>query len=417
MWWKALFKSVRKWSPQMVAKKRRVWLNVYGIPLHVWDEGLFELLGASFGDFLDFDENTIGRRRLDMARIFVTTSRRGFIDQEFQIKVMGVVFKLWVVEEKYGGGGWRTAVLGEEDEVQSVGSREGELIGGGEKVFSDEGDRSPRSYNSVHLGVGPFPEKVGPSVGCFEKQRESLNVTFLPCQENRKDMEDLFSKNMMRTGQVSVQTAFVGDCSADVSAREVDLLADQQLVGQEVTSAAPIYPTLLDFPPLRKAVHYGPGPVLNLREAKSLKVEKLEVRPKGPVYSDSAVKGAHLVNKHIRFLEDSECLDASDSIEDYGDAEERALKFKKKLHLKKQGNGANGRKGGLGGATITPPSGIDIVAGDQDCVVTETQFTNGGEANLKVLAEAKLDDIKKQVGFSYSPLVVNKVTKEPSKVN
>lgn len=71
MWWWGMFKSVKKWSLQCVAVKIRIWLKVLGIPLHVWDGELFKTIRAFLGEFLDFDEDTIGRRRLDLARILV----------------------------------------------------------------------------------------------------------------------------------------------------------------------------------------------------------------------------------------------------------------------------------------------------------------------------------------------------------
>jgi len=98
-WWNGMFKEVKKWRPPMAAQKRRVWLQVHGIPLHVWDEVLFKLIGSKFEDFLDFDEETICRRRFDIARIRVSTVRRGIIDEVIKIKVVGAIFNLWVVED------------------------------------------------------------------------------------------------------------------------------------------------------------------------------------------------------------------------------------------------------------------------------------------------------------------------------
>jgi hypothetical protein len=90
-WWDSMFKSVKSWNPKLVAESRVVWIEVPGVPPHVWD-----------GVFIDFDEDTIERKRLDVARVQVSTMRRGFIDEVLSIKVMGALFKLWVVEE--GGG-------------------------------------------------------------------------------------------------------------------------------------------------------------------------------------------------------------------------------------------------------------------------------------------------------------------------
>jgi len=97
-----MFKKVHRWSPEHVADSRTVWLNVHGVPLHVWDEPLFKNLGSLFGVFVDFDEDTICRNRLDFARLQVSTVRKGLIDEMVNLKVMGAVFFLWVVE--VGGG-------------------------------------------------------------------------------------------------------------------------------------------------------------------------------------------------------------------------------------------------------------------------------------------------------------------------
>jgi len=74
--WNSMFKNVKRWSPQKVAVRRTVWLNVFGIPFNAWDEPLFKLLGSNFKAFQDFHEETIERRRFDLARIKVITERK-----------------------------------------------------------------------------------------------------------------------------------------------------------------------------------------------------------------------------------------------------------------------------------------------------------------------------------------------------
>lgn len=41
-WWSVVFKDIKRWSPQLVASRRRVWLKVYGISMHMWEEGFFK---------------------------------------------------------------------------------------------------------------------------------------------------------------------------------------------------------------------------------------------------------------------------------------------------------------------------------------------------------------------------------------
>ncbi|MCI32402.1 DUF4283 domain protein, partial [Trifolium medium] len=56
--------------------------------------------GGKCGDFLDFDEVTASRARLDVARIKIATSFRGCIDESLMITALGVRYSVWVVEEK-----------------------------------------------------------------------------------------------------------------------------------------------------------------------------------------------------------------------------------------------------------------------------------------------------------------------------
>ncbi|MCI71192.1 LRR receptor-like kinase, partial [Trifolium medium] len=53
---------------------RETWVKVYGIHLHVWGENLFKAIGSKYGEFLDFDNNTASRAKLDVARIKISTS-------------------------------------------------------------------------------------------------------------------------------------------------------------------------------------------------------------------------------------------------------------------------------------------------------------------------------------------------------
>lgn len=62
----------------------------------------------------------------------------------------------------------------------------------------------------------------------------------------------------------------------------------------------------------------------------------------------------------------------------------------------------------------TPPSGIDLMTHDQFEVVPETQ---GDDVNVEVLGESKLEAIKKQIGFSFSPKMGNLVDKKYIKVD
>ncbi|MCH79405.1 DUF4283 domain protein [Trifolium medium] len=161
-WLSYYFFDVKPWSPNLVNDKREVWVKVFGIPLHVWGDSLFKVLGARFGEFVDYDEETASRTRLDVARLKFSTTMRNFIEAPVKILVMGVAFEVWVVEEK--------------EERRFIGDQ-GRDMGG------------DRSYG----GSSAFPAKamvVGGEDVVFSGEDE-VSVDLGPCQhlDRPKDLE------------------------------------------------------------------------------------------------------------------------------------------------------------------------------------------------------------------------------------
>ncbi|GAU18663.1 hypothetical protein TSUD_124960 [Trifolium subterraneum] len=99
-WIRYYFKEVNPWLPSSFVDRRDLWVKVYGIPLHVWSENLFKVIRGKYGEFLDYDDCTASRAKLDIARIKISTSFRGFIDDPLNIMALGVTYSLRVVEEK-----------------------------------------------------------------------------------------------------------------------------------------------------------------------------------------------------------------------------------------------------------------------------------------------------------------------------
>lgn len=153
-WWNVYFKEMKMWKPHMVATKRMVWVKIFGLPLHVWEEDTFKQIGAQFGVFLDFDDATINRKRLDVARVKILTDRLGWLNEVVDITVVGVNFRVSVVEEggpvvvKEGDGG----VEWEDRSIEDSAAEE-DVVGKvlGERSQSEEED--PTSPSLRKLGA------------------------------------------------------------------------------------------------------------------------------------------------------------------------------------------------------------------------------------------------------------------------
>jgi hypothetical protein len=115
------------------------------------------MVAGRFGVFLDFDEPTASKQRLDVARIKLRIVRRGLIDTVLQLKVLGELFDMWVVEERCGCGEDRSleADVGHRDDVNpNSNSGDGDWKGDDGDVFSeDRSDSDSLESGEVALGM------------------------------------------------------------------------------------------------------------------------------------------------------------------------------------------------------------------------------------------------------------------------
>ncbi|KAK2406699.1 zinc finger CCCH domain-containing protein [Trifolium repens] len=148
VWWDHCFSKIIPWKPNILSECRDIWIQIYGIPLHAWEENSFKKIAGRFGVFLDFDEATIAKHRLDVARVKLRTVRRGIIDTVLQLKVQGEFFDVWVVEERccHGEEGSYSEVDGRRSlEITNCNSGEHGWKGDDRDVFEDGSNDSDGS--------------------------------------------------------------------------------------------------------------------------------------------------------------------------------------------------------------------------------------------------------------------------------
>jgi len=170
VWWATTFKNIRAWAPQLVADSRRAWIQVRGLPLHIWEEDCFKRICSLFGEFVDFDDSTADKTCLDQVNLLISTKRMGRIDEKVSVQVMGAVYGVWVVESGLPKvmAEVDVGLVSEEDEEGVKGWGEEEDLGGvnlsGDDVDDDDSDGSvgpmvgediivPTSGDRRHLGM------------------------------------------------------------------------------------------------------------------------------------------------------------------------------------------------------------------------------------------------------------------------
>ncbi|WJX95045.1 hypothetical protein P8452_76407 [Trifolium repens] len=151
-WWNHCFSKIIPWKPNLVSECREIWIDVYGIHLHAWEEGTFKMVAGRFGVFLDFDAATVSKQRLDVARVKLRTVRRGMIDTVVQLKVQGVAYDVWVVAERCRCVEERWYAKEEDGRTDSVRSETNEV----KLSLKDAGRQQPSIGAGVNEGIRNF---------------------------------------------------------------------------------------------------------------------------------------------------------------------------------------------------------------------------------------------------------------------
>ncbi|MCI34307.1 hypothetical protein A2U01_0055526, partial [Trifolium medium] len=69
-----IFSNWVRWEQEVLPLQRGIWVRLYGIPLHAWNENFFKLCVFDCGRFLRADSCSADKDRLDFARVLVATS-------------------------------------------------------------------------------------------------------------------------------------------------------------------------------------------------------------------------------------------------------------------------------------------------------------------------------------------------------
>ncbi|GAU23839.1 hypothetical protein TSUD_380010 [Trifolium subterraneum] len=101
-WLNQWFRVIRPWNPKDVDMDRIVWLRVFGIPAHAWNDNFFAQISKPWGCFMNADDTTSKKLSMDVARLLIRTSCHKPVDEFIDVKINGELFHLRVVEDSYG---------------------------------------------------------------------------------------------------------------------------------------------------------------------------------------------------------------------------------------------------------------------------------------------------------------------------
>ncbi|MCI33631.1 DUF4283 domain protein, partial [Trifolium medium] len=79
-WWERWFSTVKPWRPDILPNGRRIWVRLFGVPLHIWGWDGFNSLIWRFGRLLNLDPETSNQTRFDVARAQVAITQWEMVD-------------------------------------------------------------------------------------------------------------------------------------------------------------------------------------------------------------------------------------------------------------------------------------------------------------------------------------------------
>jgi hypothetical protein len=172
-WWEMWFLSLTPWRPNLRPRGRRIWVRLFGVPLHIWSWEGFKKIIWRYGTLVNLDPETLEQSRFDVARALITVTFWEMVDEIIEVKVDDEVFTIRMIEERFGSldlgrnkaAGSRNGVgdsdadsvsrVGEEQSVLGVaeGWSENESVGGDSVNYDDEGVLHAVDTVGINQGV------------------------------------------------------------------------------------------------------------------------------------------------------------------------------------------------------------------------------------------------------------------------
>lgn len=86
-WLNSCFNNIGKWEEYDVNGRRRVWVNIFGVPLHAWCDQMFRRIGNRLGRVLEIDVSTLSKSDLSKGKILIETPTFNRICKKFEFKI------------------------------------------------------------------------------------------------------------------------------------------------------------------------------------------------------------------------------------------------------------------------------------------------------------------------------------------
>ncbi|KAK2381717.1 hypothetical protein QL285_069304 [Trifolium repens] len=208
LWWERWFLSLTPWRPDIRPRGRRMWVRLFGVPLHIWSWEGFKKIIWRYGKLLNLDPETLEQSRFDVARALIAVSYWEMVDEVIEVKVNDEVFIIRMIEERSGcldlG---KNKVAGSRNDV---GESEYDSISRVEEDRSVMGVEEGWSENSSEGGSVKNDEEGGLPINITEgKTQEVIGkaVSIVPYEEREAQSQEVGGKRKTKGDGAVVEVA------------------------------------------------------------------------------------------------------------------------------------------------------------------------------------------------------------------
>jgi len=153
---KEWFSSINDWAEEDVCQTRRLWLEIVGVPIHLWSEINIRKIAENWGDVVFVEEETSTKKSFAAAKVVIDSMCLSPIEDEAILQVGNKGFRISVFEAKTAYTIIHTGPLEEEDSSSSMKAQGMEVRGLNDEV-AQEADleqverQQEMSQDAVHV--------------------------------------------------------------------------------------------------------------------------------------------------------------------------------------------------------------------------------------------------------------------------
>ncbi|KAG5555635.1 hypothetical protein RHGRI_006326 [Rhododendron griersonianum] len=100
-WLRDWFIESSKWEDTLINPcSRLVWLNCYGVPLHLWNSITFSKIGQNWGGVVLIADETVKSLSFSVGKVLISTKEMDLINQTMELENKGKIWKIRIIEEQ-----------------------------------------------------------------------------------------------------------------------------------------------------------------------------------------------------------------------------------------------------------------------------------------------------------------------------